>query len=69
MDGDLPVKPVNWQNPNAQWTDFVSGFQTGCQTRVGRPTGIAVGSKGSLFVADDAAGKIYRIRPLPSERN
>ena len=69
MDGDLPVKPVNWQNPNTQWTDFVSGFQTGCQTRVGRPTGIAGGSKGSLFVADDAAGKIYRIRPLPSERN
>jgi glucose/arabinose dehydrogenase len=67
VDGDLPVKPVIWQNPNAQWTDFVSGFQTGCQTRSGRPTGIAVGPKGSLFVADDAAGKIYRIRPLPSE--
>jgi glucose/arabinose dehydrogenase len=67
MYGDLPVKPVNWQNPNAQWTDFVSGFQTGCQTRVGRPTGITVGPKGSLFVADDAAGKIYRIRPLLPE--
>lgn len=69
MGGDLPVKPVDWQNPNAQWTDFVSGFQTGCQTRAGRPTGIAVGTEGSLFVADDAAGKIYRIRPLPSEHN
>jgi glucose/arabinose dehydrogenase len=69
MDGDLPVNPVNWQNPNAQWTDFVSGYQTGCQTRIGRPTGIAVGAKGSLFVADDATGKIYRIRPLHSEHS
>ena len=67
MDGDLPVKPVNWQNPNAQWTDFVSGFQSGCRTRIGRATGIAVGPKGSLFVADDTAGAIYRIRPLQAE--
>jgi glucose/arabinose dehydrogenase len=67
MDGDLPVKPVNWQNPNAQWTDFISDFQTGCLSRVGRATGIAVGTQGSLFVADDAAGKIYRIRPRHSE--
>jgi glucose/arabinose dehydrogenase len=69
MDGDLPVKPVNWQNPDAQWTDFVSDYQTGCQTRNGRPTGIAVGAKGSLFIADDATSKIYRIRPLHSEHS
>jgi len=69
MDGDRPVKPVDWQNPNAQWTDFISGFQSGCRTRIGRATGIAVGPKGSLFVADDASGKIYRIRPLHSERS
>jgi glucose/arabinose dehydrogenase len=69
MDGDRPVKPVDWQNPNAQWTDFISGFQRGCRTRIGRATGIAVGPKGSLFVADDASGKIYRIRPLHSDRS
>ncbi|MGC9991874.1 MAG: hypothetical protein ABSD52_05695 [Candidatus Cybelea sp.] len=69
MDGDRPVKPVDWQNPNAQWTDFLSGFQTGCRTRIGRPTGIAVGPKGSLFVADDASGEIYRIRPLHPDRS
>jgi glucose/arabinose dehydrogenase len=68
MDGDRPVKPVDWQNPNEQWTDFLLGFQTGCRTRIGRPTGIAVGPKGSLFVADDAAGKIYRIRPIHPDR-
>lgn len=67
MDGDRPVKPVDWQNPDAQWTDFISDFQS-CRTRIGRPTGIAVGPKGSLFVADDASGKIYRIRPLHPER-
>jgi glucose/arabinose dehydrogenase len=69
MDGDRPVKPVDWQNPNAQWTDFLSGFQSGCKTRIGRPTGIAVGPKGSLFVADDASGAIYRIRPLHPDRS
>ncbi|MFY9718821.1 MAG: hypothetical protein WAK16_04180 [Candidatus Cybelea sp.] len=63
MHGDRPVNPVDWQNPNAQWSEFVSGFQSGCGDRIGRPTGIAVGPQGSLFVADDAAGKIYRIRP------
>jgi glucose/arabinose dehydrogenase len=69
MDGDRPVKPVDWQNPNAQWTDFLSGFQSGCRTRIGRPTGIAIGPKGSLFVADDASGEIYRIRPLHPDRS
>lgn len=68
MNGDRPVKSVDWQNPSTQWTDFVSGFQTGCRTRIGRPTGIAVGPKGSLFVADDLSGAIYRIRPLQRER-
>ena len=31
--------------------------------RIARPTGIAVGPEGSLFVSDDKAGEIYRIRP------
>lgn len=63
MRGDRPAIPVDWANPNRQWTNFVSGFQSGCHTRIGRPTGIAVGAKGSLFVADDESGAIYRIRP------
>jgi glucose/arabinose dehydrogenase len=62
MRGDQPAIPVNWQNPNAQWRTFVGGFQSGRQ-RIGRPTGLAVGNEGSLFVADDAAGVIYRVRP------
>lgn len=63
MKGDRPAKPVDWTNPTTQWTDFVTGFQSGCTARAGRPTGVAVGPKGSLFIADDAAGAIYRVRP------
>jgi glucose/arabinose dehydrogenase len=63
MRGDRPAQPVNWQNPATQWRDFVTGFQSGCTDRIGRPTGLAVGPKGSLFIADDAAGLVYRVRP------
>jgi glucose/arabinose dehydrogenase len=63
MDGDRPRTPVNWSDPHAQWQTFIGGFQRGGRERVGRPTGIAVGPQGSLFVADDLAGTIYRVRP------
>jgi glucose/arabinose dehydrogenase len=63
MRGDQPAKAVAWTDPRVQWTDFLTGFQTADGGRIGRPTGIAVGSRGSLFVADDLSGTIYRIRP------
>jgi len=63
MNGDQPATPVDWNDPAAQWHPFVTGFQTAGYTRVGRATGVAVGSKGSLFIADDQAGAIYRVRP------
>jgi glucose/arabinose dehydrogenase len=65
MHGDLPVTPVNWSDPTKQWQPFVTGFQPGCNSsaRIGRPTGVVVGTDGSLFVGDDATGAIYRIRP------
>jgi glucose/arabinose dehydrogenase len=63
MNGDRPVKKVDWANPTTQWIDFITGFQSGCTDRIGRTTGVTVGSQGSLFVADDDAGVIYRIRP------
>ncbi len=58
----MPARAVDWSDPTAQWTDFFTGFQNGA-SRVGRATGVAVGASGSLFVADDDAGAIYRIRP------
>jgi glucose/arabinose dehydrogenase len=64
MRGDDPVYPVNWNDPTTQWQQFVGGYQNGgTSERIGRPTGIAVGPDGSLFVADDQTGAIYRIRP------
>jgi glucose/arabinose dehydrogenase len=63
MNGDTPATPVNWNNPSAQWQTFLGGFQQGGTTRIGRPTGIVVGPTGSLFIADDQTGNIYRIRP------
>ncbi len=66
MHGDEPRTPVDWSDPAAQWREFLSGFQQPDGTRIGRPTGVAVGTDGSLFVADDAAGAVYRIRPARS---
>ncbi len=61
-DGE-PERAVDWNDPNVQWREFLSGFQGSFGRRIGRPTGIAVGSQGSLFVADDQAGVVYRVRP------
>ncbi len=55
MNGDTPATPVNWNDPTVQWRNFLTGFQDNANNdaRIGRPTGIAVGPQGSLFVADD----------------
>ena len=63
MNGNSPKISVSWSNTRLQYAPLVSGFQTGCSARSGRPTGITVGSQGSVFVADDQSGNIYRIRP------
>ena len=64
MNGDTPVTAPDWNDPTVQWgnMDFVGGFGNG-PNYVARPSGIAVGSQGTLFVADDANGLVYRIRP------
>jgi len=62
--GTFPARAVNWSDPTAQWNDFFTGFQDAGGTRIGRPTGVAVGAQGSLFVADDFTGNVYRIRPV-----
>lgn len=64
MHGDEPAHAMNWNDPDIQWTTFIDGYQSGGTIeRIGRPTGIAVGPEGSLFVADDQTGAVYRIRP------
>lgn len=66
MSGDTPVTAMtNWgaNSPTAQYSSLVTGFQSGCTSRIGRATGVTVGSQGSLFIGDDQAGLVYRIRP------
>jgi glucose/arabinose dehydrogenase len=63
ISGDAPATPVDWNDSTRQWTDFMYGFQDASGNRIGRTTGLAVGVDGSLFVADDQTGDIYRIRP------
>jgi glucose/arabinose dehydrogenase len=62
MNGDAPKTAVDWSDPTKQWTEFLGGI-TGAGTYTARPTGIAVGSQGSLFIADDQNGLVYRVRP------
>jgi len=62
MHGDGPQHAVNWNDPSAQSREFVGGYQDAAGNRSGRPTGVAVGPRGDLFVADDQSGNIYRIR-------
>ena len=61
--GADPARPVDWSNPDAQWTQFVGGCQTPDGSRTCRPTGVAVGADGSLFVSEDYAGAIYAYVP------
>jgi glucose/arabinose dehydrogenase len=63
MRRDEPTTAIDWNDPTKQWSTFVGGYQHDDGSRLGRPTGVAVAPDGSLFVADDLAGVIYRIRP------
>ena len=64
MRGDSPATGVDWNDPRKQWSQFVGGYQDdGSDQRIGRPTGITVGPQSDIFLADDATGTIYRIRP------
>ena len=64
MNGDVPAALANWSDPTTQWAEFIGGFQLADgKTRIGRPTGIAVGVQGTLFVADDQTNLVYRVRP------
>lgn len=68
LTGYEPPRVVFVPLPHSKrWTEFVGGYQKGgTAERSGRPTGLAVGPQGDLFVADDQTGAIYRIRPKRS---
>jgi glucose/arabinose dehydrogenase len=65
MSGDTPATAMNWSapDPTSQSQQIMYDFGgSGSTSYIGRPTGVAVGASGSLFVGDDATGNIYRIR-------
>lgn len=47
-------------NPTGTSTDFVTGWLSG-SSYLGRPTGLAVGADGALFIADDQDGYVYKV--------
>ena len=61
---DVVVQPMKDGKPSGQWVTFADGF-AGAVEEPGvakhRPSGLAVGPDGALYVADDIAGTIYRI--------
>ncbi len=57
--------PMNGARANGTHGDFATGFSknglAGTDGRLHRPSGIAQGTDGSLYVVDDIAGTIYKI--------
>jgi glucose/arabinose dehydrogenase len=54
LDGGLPLGPVE---------DFITGWLVeGSGEVLGRPVDVAIGPEGSMFISDDKAGLIYRVR-------
>lgn len=53
-------QPLKDGKASGPYTVFADGFRGGGGAEH-RPTGLAVGPDGALYVADDAAGRIYRI--------
>ena len=60
---NVVFQPMNNGRPSGDWTVFADGFRGADRTAQAqrRPTGLAVGNDGSLFVSDDRMGRIYRI--------
>ena len=60
---NVVFQPLDNGRPSGQWTVFAEGFRGPDRSAQAqrRPTGLAVGNDGSLFVSDDRQGRIYRI--------
>jgi glucose/arabinose dehydrogenase len=53
--------PFERGTPRGAYTVFADGFAPDRARAAHRPTGLAVGPDGSLYVSDDRGGRIYRI--------
>jgi len=52
-------QPMSGRSPAGDYRTFIDGFRA--LSPAGRPVGLAVGPDGSLFVSDDAGGRIWRV--------
>jgi glucose/arabinose dehydrogenase len=59
----LVFVPFKNGQPTGETLDFVTGWLEASGDAWGRPVDVVVGADGSLFVSDDASGRIYRIHP------
>lgn len=56
--------PFSGQNPSGAYETFADGFAGGEKSpdrAAHRPSGLAVGQDGSLYISDDKAGRIWRV--------
>ena len=61
---NVVFQPLNGERAAGNCEIFADGFAGGVKTPDGathRPSGLAIGADGSLFVSDDIGGRIYRI--------
>jgi glucose/arabinose dehydrogenase len=52
--------PFNKNKPTGKWEIFADKFAVG--TSQPRPCGLAQGPDGSIYIADDYTGNIYRVK-------
>jgi glucose/arabinose dehydrogenase len=66
---NVVFQPFDARGPTGAWEVFAEGFagpSPSPREAAHRPTGLAVGPDGSLYVSDDAGGTIWRIFYRPS---
>ncbi|MEJ2483147.1 MAG: PQQ-dependent sugar dehydrogenase [Gemmatimonadota bacterium] len=65
---NVVFQPFDEEGPHGDWEIFADGFAGDDRSPRGarhRPSGLAIGPDGSLFVADDAGGRVWRILYRP----
>ncbi len=70
----VTFSPFDGERPTGEYETFAGGFAAPDSLEAGegttyRPTGLAVGPEGSLYVSDDAHGRIWRITFVGDKRN
>ena len=67
MDGYKVVfVPFDAKGPTGAWESFADGFTGKSEIKAPRdaayrPTGLAIGLGGELYISDDAQGRIWRV--------